>query len=194
MTDKEKIEEAASAIYSKYYKRGVPAKVLPKIIMAEGIKLREVEGNDKFLASLVKSPKDSFYICVNKGIANIGRKNFTLAHELGHFVLEHHLHTPSFICSESDIAEEGEASTSIEKEANYFASCFLLPRDRLVNEFTNWFAWHKGSGSRIFLHIAVKGKSYSDWKAVSSKLTVKFDVSSIALKIRLVELGLINNF
>jgi len=194
MIDKDKVEKAASDIYSKHYKRGVPAKMLPKIIAAERIKLREVEGNDKFLGALVKSPKDTFYICVNKGIANVGRKNFTLAHELGHLALEHHLHTTSFFCNESDITEGGEASTHIEQEANYFASCYLLPRDRLTKEFTNWFVWRKGSGGRIFLAVSVKGKSYSDWKAVSGKLATKFNVSTTALKIRLIELGLINNF
>ena len=48
MIDKDKVEKAASDIYSKHCKRGVPAKMLPKIIAAERIKLREVEGNDKF--------------------------------------------------------------------------------------------------------------------------------------------------
>ena len=194
MIDKARIEELASNIYSKHCRRGVPAKMLPKIAKAENIKLREVTGSDNFLGSLVKSPKGSLYICVNSGIENIGRKNFTLAHELGHFVLEHHLHTSSFICNESDIAEEGDASTPNEREANYFASCFLLPRDRVVKEFTNWFIWRKGMETSVFLSVSVKGKSYSDWKAVSSKLTTKFDVSATALKIRLIELGLINNF
>jgi len=194
MRNKEKIEKAASAIYSKHYNRGVPAEILSKIILAEGIKLREIEGCNTFLGSLIKTPNDTFYIFVNKGIANAGRKNFTLAHELGHFVLEHHLQTSSLICNENDIAEGGGAMVSIEQEANYFASCFLLPRDRLVKEFTNWFVWHNGSDSKAFLHVNVKEKSYSNWKAVSSRLTKKFNVSTVALKIRLVEVGLINNF
>jgi len=194
MINKAEVEAVAFNIYSKHCKRGVPAKMLPKIIAAEKIKLREVDGNNKFLGAFVQNPNGALYIFVNNGITNIGRKNFTIAHELGHFILEHHLHTSSFICSENDISEEGDALTSIEKEANYFASCFLLPRDRLVKEFTNWFIWRKGSGVRVFLSIAVKERSYSDWKAVSSTLTTKFHVSNTALKIRLVELGLINDF
>lgn len=194
MIDKIGIESAASAIYAKHVKRGSPAKMLPKIIAAEGIKLREVDGNDKFLGALVKSSKDVLYISVNKNIDNTGRKNFTLAHELGHYALQHYLHTASFICGEAEIMEAGEAVSDQEKEANYFASCFLLPKSRVTSEFTNWYIWHKGSNSKVYLYINPHGKSYADWKAVSSQLTKKFDVSATALKIRLVELGLINNF
>ena len=81
MIDRERIEKAAVDIYAKHYKRGVPAKVLPNIISAEGIKYREVDGAEKFLGALVKSPKDMLYICINKSIDNKGRKNFTIAHE-----------------------------------------------------------------------------------------------------------------
>jgi hypothetical protein len=69
-----------------------------------------------------------------------------------------------------------------------------LPRDRLVKEFTNWFVWKKGSNDKVFLSVSVNEKSSSEWKAVSSRLTKKFCVSVAALKIRLAELGLVNNF
>jgi len=194
MIDKTKIEREAHDIYAKHYKRGVPAKVLHKIIAAEKIKLRHIDGGTDFLGALVKSPKGTLYINVNKNIDNIGRKNFTTAHELGHFVLQHHLQTASFFCGEREITEDGEAVSEQEKEANYFASCFLLPRDRVLNEFTNWYNWRFNQNSRIFLYVKTQGKSYSDWKAISGKLTDKFEVSTAALKIRLIELGLINNF
>ena len=35
-----------------------------------------------------------------------------------------------------------------------------------------------------------RGKSYSDWKAISTGLMEKFEISEIVLKIRLTELGL----
>jgi len=193
MIDKIKIESAATDIYSKHCKRGSPAKMLPKILAAENVKLREIDDNEKFLGAFLKSPKTGTpYIFVNKNIDNIGRKKFTLSHELGHFVLQHYLHTTSFFCKESDIKEEGEVNSEQEKEANYFASCFLLPKDRVVREFTNWFQYRINPNGKAFLHVDLhNGKSFSNWKAISSNLMKMFEVSEIVVKIRLTELGLI---
>lgn len=192
MIDKAKIENAATAIYSKHCKNGSPAKMLPKIISAENIKLREIDGGEKFLGAFLKSStSDALYIFVNRNIDNAGRKNFTLAHELGHFVLQHYLHTASFLCAENEIKEEGDVNSEQEKEANYFASCFLLPKERTKKEFINNLQWRIKDNRREFLAVSSHDKSYSDWKAISSNLMKKFDVSEIALKIRLTELGLV---
>jgi len=86
MINKAEVEAVASNIYSKHCKRGIPAKMLPKIIAAEKIKLREVDENNKFRGAFVQNPNGALYIFVNNGITNIGRKNFTIAHELGHFI------------------------------------------------------------------------------------------------------------
>ena len=195
MIDKVKIENAAIEIYSKHFKKGIPAEKLPKIIAKEGIVLKEADCGEKFLGVFTKSPQNTPCIVINSRISNIGRKNFTLAHELGHFVLQHYLHTVSFICSESEISEENREVSLQEKEANYFASCFLLPKDKVVREFTNWFRFRINPNSRVFLNIDLSnGKSFSNWKAISSNLEKKYCVSTAALKIRLVNLGLINNF
>lgn len=194
MIDKVRIEAEASAIYAKYFKRGSPASKLQKIIAVEGIKFREIDDNEQFLGALVKSSKGIWYIYINKNIEHIGRKNFTTAHELGHFVLQHTLHKTSFWCTESDINENGEAAHEQEREADYFASCFLLPRDRVIREFTSWYKWKINQDSKVFLYINVHDKSYFYWKAISSNLKKIFQVSETALKIRLVNLGLINNF
>lgn len=60
---------------------------------------------------------------------NEGRKRFSIAHELGHFVLGHtDLRWKG--CKEGDMTEFGGRSM-VETEANFFASEFLLP-DELV--------------------------------------------------------------
>lgn len=191
MIDKERIEKAATFIYSKHCKKGSPAKMLSKIISAEKIKLREIDGNEKFLGAFIKKMSGKPYIFLNKNIGNVGRKNFTLAHELGHFVLQHHLHVVSFLCSESEISEEDEANSDQEKEANYFASCFLLPKGRVVREFKAWFQYRISRIGKVFLHVDLHGNSYRNWKAISSNLMKKFNVSEAALKVRLIELDLI---
>lgn len=45
--------------------------------------------------------------------ANVGLKNFTIAHELGHWVLHRNL--------------TGERTTQMEREADWFATCLLMP-------------------------------------------------------------------
>ena len=193
MIDRTKIEDLATALYAKHCQRGSPAKMLSKIISAEQIKLREIDGNGNFLGAFLKKTITSTpYIIVNKNIDNIGRKNFTLAHELGHFALQHYLHTASFFCAENDIKEEGDVNSEQEKEANYFSSCFLLPREKIKKEFIRNLQWRTKDNEIKFLVVSSPhGKIYSDWKAISSNLMKDYQVSEVALKIRLTELGLI---
>ena len=193
-TNKERIEMAATTIYAKHYKRGIPAKVMLKILKAEGIKFREIDCGEDFLGALIKNPNGSLYLFVNKSISNEGRKNFTIAHEFGHYTLQHLLTKSSFYCTENEIFCEDNISAQ-ESEANCFANYYLLPRDRVRNEFCKWHNWRFKGYNKNFLFVNVENKkSYSDWKAISGKLTKMFDVSMITLKICLVELGLINNF
>lgn len=62
----------------------------------------------------------------NKAISSEGRIRFTLAHELGHFLL--HLGTQdSFECSEGAMLQTGSLEKQIEVEADSFASQLLMP-------------------------------------------------------------------
>ena len=56
------------------------------------------------------------------------RKAFTLAHELGHFVL--HPHADKFRVDRFDYSQPTAESIE-ETEANYFAASLLVPKDRL---------------------------------------------------------------
>lgn len=62
--------------------------------------------------------------------APYNRKVFTAAHELGHFYL--HKNVPTEIFYRSDLF--GDLQKSEEQEANWFASCLLMPR-YLVKRF-----------------------------------------------------------
>lgn len=55
------------------------------------------------------------------------RSRFDAAHELGHLVLHRDI-------TQEDILDK-ETLTRIEREANWFAGAFLLPRDKLLEEF-----------------------------------------------------------
>ncbi|SJZ46730.1 Zn-dependent peptidase ImmA, M78 family [Pilibacter termitis] len=54
------------------------------------------------------------------------RRNFDLAHELGHLLLHPHL---------DFLSMEKQEQQQIESEADYFASCFLLPREEVKKDF-----------------------------------------------------------
>lgn len=61
------------------------------------------------------------------------RQRFTIAHELGHFLIPSHIPSPDgrFLCKASDLlalsAKEGNRRMQMEVEANRFASLILMP-------------------------------------------------------------------
>ena len=187
---KAEIERIACATFP--FERGIPAKKLETIIYKEGLWFSEIDSGKEFLGALVKVGEYPLHIYVNKAITPIGRKNFTIAHELGHFKLGHHLHSPVIYCKK--IKENDEQVSQQEDEASYFARCYLMPKEKIEKEFTKWFKWRVSQYGKVFLLVEPRGKQWQLWKAVESNLTEHFVVSKRALKIRLAELGLINNF
>jgi Zn-dependent peptidase ImmA (M78 family) len=79
-----------------------------------------------YMGSLHRT-KDLIAILVNTSSKNTGRINFTKAHELGHFCLNHKGET--FQCTKSDMSNFAKKPQEI--EANQFAREFLLPEDIL---------------------------------------------------------------
>lgn len=72
--------------------------------------------------------KGNWAIIFNQAISSPGRIRFTLAHELGHYLVHRHLQ-PSFNCSEVDTTQWDSEERQIEFEANTFASYLLMPAD-----------------------------------------------------------------
>ncbi len=68
-------------------------------------------------------------IIYNDSIHSAGRRNFTLAHELGHYLLHRHVHPAGIKCTNRNMADWDESVTKIEGEANTFASYLLMPLD-----------------------------------------------------------------
>lgn len=71
-------------------------------------------------------------ILVRASIPYETRKNFTIAHEFGHFYMPHHKRN-TFSCTAEDIARYCGDSV-YENEANEFAAEFLLPRSELEKQ------------------------------------------------------------
>ena len=114
---------------------------------------------------LVLNPKDTaewgiFY----NGKASPERRRFTIAHELGHFIL-HRGQRQSFNCDKESVYSGIDTIRVIEREADDFASNLLMPCDLL----REWI-----SNQRIDLHVL-------------SAMAKRFQVSFEALCIRFIK-------
>lgn len=88
-------------------------------IVAHGI-----SGIDGMLSKLKAG---NWCISYDENVTSPGRINFTLAHELGHYLCHRQQHT-QFQCGQTDMLDYySEASRKMEKEANIFASYLLMP-------------------------------------------------------------------
>jgi hypothetical protein len=68
-------------------------------------------------------------IVYNNALASRGRINFTLAHELGHYLLHRADHPNGIRCGEQDVVRWDSAYGQIEHQANQFAATLLMPLD-----------------------------------------------------------------
>lgn len=105
-------------------------KHLAEIAAKIGLTVVEVEA-DNFDGALLRVPGTNVgRLILNKRIKEGGRKRFTLAHELGHYILPTHadLRSP---CQRSDIENWNRQISSVEIEANRFAAEILLPKELL---------------------------------------------------------------
>jgi Zn-dependent peptidase ImmA (M78 family) len=84
--------------------------------------LRSIDG------MLLVNPKTGMgLVSVNLWIREPTRKNFTCAHELGHYCLDLNDES-SFVCSREDIESFKRGMRPIELRANQFAAALLMPR------------------------------------------------------------------
>jgi hypothetical protein len=96
--------------------------------------ITKVEGLDlsaKFEGMLLPHPNRNgeWGIIYNSSITSKGRINFTLGHELGHYLLHRHLAPEGFRCSSRDMLDWKSEHGQIEAQANTFASFLLMPLD-----------------------------------------------------------------
>lgn len=82
-------------------------------------------GKDSILGAAII--KDCDYIIFSNSSYILSREIFTVAHEIGHIELKHLNDNLPQITDFSQFDDDAE----IEKEANYFAACFLMPEEKL---------------------------------------------------------------
>jgi Thiamine pyrophosphate enzyme, C-terminal TPP binding domain/IrrE N-terminal-like domain len=112
-----------ASIATEYSRNVFPDAPITKV---EGIEL-----SAKFEGMLLPHPNRNgeWGIIYNNSITSKGRINFTLGHELGHYLLHRHLSPEGFRCSSRDMLDWKSEHGQIEAQANTFASFLLMPLD-----------------------------------------------------------------
>lgn len=134
--------------------------------------LRYPLGEEADLGFVMKKDKDTV-VFTNTSV-RLARETFTLAHEMGHIAL-HLGNTSTFIDDAITIA--GRSTDEKEREANYFASCLLMPEEE-VDKFLDFEIEDFGRNGLTAMDIA----------RIMSEFNVSFEM---ALN-RLENLGKIN--
>ncbi len=159
-----------------WYSEGMPdaidleivRQMLPDTPYGEGVReIRPPVGinGDAFEGMLARDPDDhAVWGIAYNGNARPERQRFTIAHELGHFIL-HRSQQPSFNCDSQSVHTGIDGLRQIEREADEFAGNLLMPGDLL----RDWI-----SNQRIDLHVL-------------SAIAKRFQVSFEALCIRFIK-------
>lgn len=102
----------------------------------------------------------------------LSREIFSVAHELGHHTL--HLKKEGLtLIKDDDFCDRDEN----EVEANYFAACFLMPRDKVD----------------LFIRYEIHDKPVTEWNGLDiAKIQSTFNVSYDMVLFRLKSLGILN--
>lgn len=102
-----------------------------------GLSMKEVD-SDGFDGALVRrSSGVGGRILVKRNIRELTRKRFTIAHEIGHFLL--HKDSDTVSCGTQDIANWTNLAPNPEHEADEFASELLLPSAEMKSHIgTQW--------------------------------------------------------
>jgi hypothetical protein len=88
--------------------------------------VNELDANG-FDGALVRAKGTPFGAIIVRGsIRESGRKNFTVAHEIGHFVLPGH-ENAELVCTSTEIGNWSDSAKEFEREANEFAAELLMP-------------------------------------------------------------------
>lgn len=127
---------------------------------------------------------------------SIERRNFTIAHEIGHILLHQELieeYIGRFCESEGTIEPTIKPSdkmiAKLEWQANMFASFILLPCIPFVNRVNRYFKDRSITKGYLFIDYQRCNRADSDY--VIGHLSQDFSVSKEVVKIRMQNLGLL---
>lgn len=190
MMQRIEIEKRADEVLRTYGITDKPFLHIRELCDQESIKIRKA----KFSSSMdgaFSVVKDEKFIFINPEMMK-ERQNFTKAHELGHYFLNHHLDAGNMIyCFNMNTHGNNQQTLSrIETEANYFATCFLMPQHMVRKEYQS-IAEVLGLDMTRRLYVDRQPDNQKKWRFVHRHFHNRFGVSQEALGYRLDMLGLI---
>ena len=110
-----------SRLATEYTKQVFPDEPITRVVA------REFEG---FEGALIPRPGTSEWgIGYSTAIPTQGRRNFTVAHEFGHYLLHRNKYPNGLQCRPEDMAVWDSEYNRVEAEANRFAASLLMPLD-----------------------------------------------------------------
>lgn len=163
------MDELAEAIILRYFPGDTP--ITPRFIADDySITYSRSDYGDDF-DGLLLWDGDDFHIFVNSARQQSDyRQRFTFCHELGHFFIDGHRN--ALIHGEVPYLSSFTGFSSeriVEREADFFASCLLMPRSRAIRDYRN---------HRRFSFAIIQG------------LSEKYQMSEVATIYRLLHLDL----
>ncbi|SRR6266513_130750 len=163
----ERIESVAEQLLANFYIKEIPTPI-EEVARHLGIRISRAPSSE-FSGLLIRKDGRAL-IGVNSSEAPV-RQRFTIAHELGHFIL--HPQKDAFVDFRKE-RHEGETKPPRERHADMFAAALLMPRKQLLKDFRR---------------LAKDG--YTDQITVA--LAKQYAVSEDAMRFRLINLNSLAN-
>lgn len=130
---------------------------------------------------------------------HLGRERFTLAHEIGHFELNHDQFLRSEMTLENDLFQKpiDKSDSNLDRmefQANAFASCLLLPSPYFESVVAH-YRKKLGIRNRGFGYIFVDDQrdNYMDYERLLSSVSAFFETSKKAVDVKLKKMKLVND-
>ncbi len=124
---RKRINELAYDILA-VYDIATPIDNIESVVKKIGGQIQETDELDFLTDGKVKKDRDSFIITVPESQSNSLRRNFTIAHELGHLFLHMGYQIDEELWENSDnMTLNRFGNSERELEANEFAAAFLMP-------------------------------------------------------------------
>ncbi len=184
---RKQIQNLVNGILQRNALHQPPILLIVSIMTERSIKFAEIFADDEEFCGVYLVDDDKKAIIINSNMYE-PRKNFTIAHELGHHYLNHKLDDGVIACDNNAVF--GKNKPEREKEADYFASCFLMPESLMKTkafEFKKSYADNK----QFTLLKETEIQVYNE--ALNEFLRKFFRVSKEAMGYRLEEIELVRN-
>jgi len=130
------IKELAENIALDYQEKVTP---LDRILEDEGLSVFYDSYGKNTFDGMTFYENGKFYIHLNTDLGNrpdSARGRFTLAHELGHYYIDsHRIGLKKGLLKPHPSRTNQKQFNRIEREADFFASCLLMPQERFSKDF-----------------------------------------------------------